>query len=226
MNMRKYVTEFVGALFLVLTVGLTVIEPGADAFAPLAIGSVLMVMIYAGGHISGGHYNPAVTLAVWLRGKCPTSDVPGYIVAQLLGAIVAALFIGVFKAGATVAPATVEVLPALLAELLFTFALCYVVLNAATVQSISGNSYFGLAIGFTVLVGAYAVGGISGGAFNPAVALGISLMGLSSWANIWIFLVANFGGAALAAGLFRYLHPEEYVVEHPSTVLPAEASAR
>lgn len=226
MNMRKYVTEFVGAFFLVLTVGLTVIKPGADAFAPLAIGSVLMVMIYAGGHISGGHYNPAVTLAVWLRGKCPTSDVAGYIVAQLLGASVAALFIGVFKAGSTITPLTLDVLPAFLAETLFTFALAYVVLNAATVESVSGNSYFGLAIGFTVLVGAYAVGGISGGAFNPAVALGITLMGLSSWANLWIFLVANFLGGAMAAGLFRYLHPEEYVSEHPSTVLPAEPRTR
>ncbi len=81
--MKKYVVEFIGAFFLVLTIGFTVLEPGAGAMAPLAIGSALMVMVYAGGHISGGHYNPAVTLAVWMRGRCATQDVIPYMVAKL-----------------------------------------------------------------------------------------------------------------------------------------------
>jgi aquaporin Z len=207
--MKKYVVEFIGTLFFVLTIGFCVIEPGAGAMAPLAIGSVLMVMIYAGGHISGGHYNPAVTLAVWLRGRCAASDVPGYMIAQFVAAAIAALIVLFVKGNPSVLPATPNVINALIVEFLFTFALCYVVLNVATSKNTSGNSFYGLAIGFTVLIGAYSVGAISGGAFNPAIAVGITVMGLSSVANIWIFLVANFLGGALAAVIFKYLNPED-----------------
>ncbi len=205
--MKKYVVEFIGTLFFILTIGFTVIEPGAGAMAPLAIGSALMVMIFAGGHISGGHYNPAVTLAVWMRGRCASSDVPGYMIAQVVGAVIAAIIVLLVKGNPDVQPITLNALPALIAEFLFTFALCYVVLNVATSRNTSGNSFYGLAIGFTVLVGAYSVGAISGGAFNPAVAVGITVMGLSSVANIWIFLVANFLGGAVAAIVFNSLNP-------------------
>jgi len=205
--MARYLTEFIGTFFFVLTIGLTVIEPGAGPLAPLAIGSALMVMVYAGGHVSGAHYNPAVTLAVWLRGQHPTRDVLPYMGAQVLAAIGSALLVIVFKPAGVITAARPEILAAFLAELVFTFALAYVVLNVATAVETSGNSYFGLAIGFTVLVGAYAVGAISGGAFNPAIAVGISVMGLSSWANIWIFLAAEFVGGALAAYAFKAIHP-------------------
>lgn len=207
--MNKYVVEFIGAFFLVLTIGFTVIEPGAGAMAPLAIGSALMVMVYAGGHISGAHYNPAVTLAVWMRGRCASIDVPGYMIAQVVGAILAALIVLFVKGNPTVQAATPNVAPSLLAEFLYTFALCYVVLNVATSKNTSGNSFYGLAIGFTVLIGAYSVGAISGGAFNPAVALGITVMGLSSVTNIWIFLVANFLGGVAAALVFNSLNPDD-----------------
>jgi aquaporin Z len=207
--MNKYVAELIGTFFLVLTIGCTVVGHGAGPFAPLAIGSALMVMIFAGGHISGGHFNPAVTLGVWLRGKCETKDVAPYMIFQVMGAVLAALVVKYFKAGAAVAPLQPATVPALLAEFLFTFALVYVVLNVATAKGTSGNSFYGLAIGFTVLVGAFSVGSISGGAFNPAVAVGISVLGLSSWANIWIYLVADFAGAAVAAGAFRALNPAE-----------------
>jgi aquaporin Z len=207
--MNKYVAELIGTFFLVLTIGCTVVGHGAGPFAPLAIGSALMVMIFAGGHISGGHFNPAVTLGVWLRGKCETKDVAPYMVFQVVGAMLAALVVKYFKAGAAVAPLQPATVPALLAEFLFTFALVYVVLNVATAKDTSGNSFYGLAIGFTVLVGAFSVGSISGGAFNPAVAVGISVLGLSSWANIWIYLLADFAGAAVAAGAFKALNPAE-----------------
>jgi aquaporin Z len=219
--MAKYLTEFIGTFFLVLTVGLTVIEPGAGALAPLAIGSVLMVMVYAGGHVSGGHYNPAVTLAVWLRGQHPTGDVLPYMGAQVLAAIVAGLLVYVFKPASGVTAAQPDIVQAFLAELVFTFALAYVVLNVATAEETSGNSYFGLAIGFTVLVGAYAVGAISGGAFNPAVAVGVSLMGLSSWVNIWIFLVSELLGGALAAYAFKVIHP---AIERPAMAVSESQS--
>jgi aquaporin Z len=207
--MNKYVAEFIGTFFLVLTVGCTVIGNGAGALAPLAIGSALMVMIFAGGHISGGHFNPAVTLGVWLRGKCPTKDVAPYMIFQIIAGVLAALAVKFLKGGASVTPMQPAVLPALLAEFLFTFALVYVVLNSATAKGTSGNSFYGLAIGFTVMVGAFSVGNISGGAFNPAVAVGISVMGLSSWSNIWIYLVANFAGGAVAAGAFKALNPDD-----------------
>jgi len=167
----------------------------------------LMVMIFAGGHISGGHYNPAVTLGVWMRGKCDTKDLVPYWVVQFIGAALAAVLVKYLKAGAVITPGNIQVLPALIAEFLFTFALVYVVLNVATAKGTSGNSFYGLAIGMTVMTGAFAVGNISGGAFNPAVALGISLMGLSAWPSIWILLVGEFLGGAAAAATFKTVNP-------------------
>src|SRR5271166_960553 len=207
MNKNKYIVELIGTFFLVFTIGCTVIDNGSALMAPIAIGAALMVMIFAGGHISGGHYNPAVTLGVWMRGKCDTKDLVPYWVVQFIGAALAAVLVKYLKAGAVITPGNIQVLPALIAEFLFTFALVYVVLNGATAKGTSGNSFYGLAIGMTVMTGAFAVGGISGGAFNPAVAVGISVMGLSSWSNLWIYLVGNFAGGAVAAGAFKALNP-------------------
>ena len=193
----------------VLTVGMVVIDPGIGSLAPLAIGSVLMVLVYAGGHISGGHYNPAVTLAVWLRGRCPAADVPAYWVSQILGAFAASYVVLYLKGNPAVTPADIKTVPALVAELIGTFALCYVVLNVATAKATAGNSYFGLAIGFTVVTMAFALGGVSGGAFNPAIATGITVMHIEKITNLWIYLVANFAGGALAAVAFRFINPED-----------------
>jgi len=212
--MKKYIVELIGTFFLVFTIGMTVIDPGAGALAPLAIGSCLMVMIYAGGHISGGHFNPAVTLGVFLRGRCSAGDVIPYWVSQVIGAALAACAVKFLKEPTVFdkllsSPMKLNVGPALLAEFLFTFALVYVVLNVATAKSTAGNSNYGLAIGFTVLTGAFAVGGISGGAFNPAVAIGACLMKLFAWQNLWVYLVANLAGGAAAAGAFKALNPED-----------------
>jgi aquaporin Z len=205
--MNKYIVELIGTFFLVFTVGCCVIGASAGALAPLAIGSALMVMIFAGGHISGGHYNPAVTLGVWLRGKCEAKDVAPYMVSQIIGAAIAALAVKFLKSGIDVVPMTTSTVPALLAEFLFTFALVFVVLNVATAKGTANNSFYGLAIGFTVMTGAVAVGNISGGAFNPAVAVGISIMGIASWSNIWIYLVAELVAGAAAAGVFKLTNP-------------------
>lgn len=207
--MNKYVTEFIGTFFLVLTIGCSVVIGGTGVIAPLAIGSALMVMIYAGGHISGGHYNPAVTLGVWVRGRCATKDVIPYWVAQFIGAALAALVVNYLAGDRSTKAMVLKPMPALLAEFLFTFALVYVVLNVATAKANAGNSFYGLAIGFTVLAGAFAVGSISSAAFNPAVAVGISIMGLSSWTNIWIYLVANLAGGLVAALVFKFLNPTD-----------------
>jgi aquaporin Z len=203
--MNKYLVELIGTFFLVFTVGMCVIKPDVGAFAPIAIGSALMVMVYAGGHISGGHYNPAVTLAVWLRGKCPTTDVPGYIASQIVAAVAAAVIALYLKGNVEVTPNDLKVGPSLVAEFLGTFALAWVVLNVATSKDTAGNSNYGLAIGFTVLVMAFAVGGISGGAFNPAVAVGVTVMHLVKGANLWIHLVGDFAGGAAAAFAFKAL---------------------
>src|SRR5213596_4290862 len=205
--MNKYITELIGTFFLVLTIGCTVIDGGSGVSPPLAIGSALMVMIFAGGHISGAHYNPAVTVGVWIRGRCQTRDVIPYMVFQVLGAALAALAVKCLKAGVQVTALTPAAGPSLLAEFLFTFALVYVVLNTATAERTSVNSFYGLAIGMTVMVGAFAVGDISGGAFNPAVALGITVMGISNWNNIWMYLVADLAGGAVAAVIFQMVNP-------------------
>jgi aquaporin Z len=207
--MKKYLVEFIGTFFLVLTVGMTVIEPGAGNLAPLAIGSALMIMVYAGGHVSGGHYNPAVTLAAYLRGRCTKADVPGYIGSQIAAGIVAAFVVLGLKGDPFVTPADIKVFPSLIAELVGTFALAYVVLNVATAKATAGNSYYGLAIGFTLATMAFALGGISGGAFNPAVAVGITVMHLAKVSNLWIYLVANLAGGALAAFTFRFINPDD-----------------
>jgi len=206
--MNKYLTEFVGTFFLVLTVGCTVIPGAAGVIPPIAIGAALMVMVFAGGHISGAHFNPAVTLAVWMRGRCETKDVVPYWAAQLAGAGAAAGATGFLVGSGT--PMTIESVPqALVAELLFTFALAWVVLNVATAKGTEGNSFYGLAIGMTVMVGAFAVGGISGGAFNPAVALGIGIMKIVDLSQIWIHIVGNLAGAAGAAVVFKIVNPDD-----------------
>lgn len=206
----KYVYEFIGTFFLVLTVGMTVLNPNSVAlWAPLAIGSVLAVMVFAGGHISGGHYNPAVSFAAFLRKKLDLNDLLCYWVVQFVAAIIAALVVLYLKGHPVHAPLELDPMKALLAEFLFTFALCYVVLNVATTPATAGNSYFGWAIGFTVLAGAYAMGAISSAAFNPAVALGISILKLSHWSNLWIYIVANLLGGAAAALVVNAAHPGE-----------------
>ncbi len=205
--MRKYLTEFIGTFFLVLTIGLTVLD--GTPFAPLAIGASLMIMVYMGGHVSGGHYNPAVSLAVLLRRKmASTGEFAGYVASQIAGAIAAAL-VTYLIVGKTFAPAPAAgaaAVAALLVEFLYTFALALVVLNAAVSAKTHGNSFYGLAIGFTVVVGAFAGGPISGGAFNPAVGIGPilvnALLGGGTWAHLWLYLAGPLAGGALAAVVF------------------------
>ena len=207
--MNKYLTELIGTFFLVLTIGCTVIPGAPGVIPPIAIGGVLMVMIFAGGHVSGAHYNPAVTFGVWIRGKCATADVVPYWIAQIVGAVAAA-FTAMFLVGSpTGAPMAPVAAPGFVAEFLFTFALVYVVLNVATAKGTSGNSFYGLAIGMTVMAGAFAVGGVSGGAFNPAVAIAAAVMKLVSLSSIWIHIVADLLGGAVAAIAFKTINPTD-----------------
>ena len=205
MSIAKLVVEAIGTFFLVFTIGQTVHAPDASTLAPLAIGSALMVMVYAGGHFSDGHYNPAVTLGVTLRGKLPLALAGPYMVAQVIGAVAAAGVVLFIKGGAPApsGPSTYGPAAWFVAEFLFTFALVYVVLNSATAKGTDGNSFYGLAIGFTVMVGAFSVGPVSGGAFNPAVGIGAFVMGLADVTHLIVYLLADFAGGAAAALLFK-----------------------
>ena len=205
---RKYATEFIGAFFLTFAVGMAALT--GSVFVPLAAGATLMVMIYAGGHISGGHYNPAVTIAALVRRRIDIGDAVAYWIMQAAGGIAAGAL-----ARAVVNPATVKTLTlsghteaaAAVVEVLFTFALCYVVLNVATSKDQKNNGFFGLAIGFTVAAGAFAVGGISGGLFNPAVALGGATAGLFAWSTIWVYVLVELGAGIVAGLAFLALKP-------------------
>ena len=209
--MSRYVTEFVGTFFLVLTIGLVVLD--GTPMAPIAIGSVLMAMVYMGGHISGAHYNPAVSVAILIRGKMKARELAPYLTAQISGAILASLAV-MLIGGDTFAPAPdpeVGLVVVLLCEGLFTFALSLVVLNVATDDATVGNSYYGLAIGFTVLAGAFAVGAISGGAFNPAVGTGPILVdvlaGDGSFGQLWIYWTGPLLGSVAAAAVYNLQPP-------------------
>jgi aquaporin Z len=209
----KYAVEAIGTFFLVFTVGAAV--GSGSPFAPLGIGAVLMVMIYAGGHLSGGHYNPAVTLAVLLRGRIGLRNAVAYWLAQFGAGLLAATVVRTVidpARSSTTAALTLPgraLLAAFVVELLFSFALCYVVLNVATSKSHPDNSFYGLAIGFTVVAGAFAVGAISGGAFNPAVSLGAAVMGIFAWPTLWVYLVSQALGGIAAGVTFRALNADD-----------------
>ena len=201
---RKLVVEAIGTFFLVFTIGQVSLDPGASgALGPWAIASVLMVMVYAGGHISGAHYNPAVTLAVFIRGKASVHELIGYWVFQAVAAAVAGSVVLWLKGGGPLTVPTMDLTRAVAGEFVFTFALAYVVLNVATARDVEGNSYYGLAIGFTVLAGAYAIGGLSGGHFNPAVSVGALVMGMIGPADAIVLFLPQLAGAAAAALVFK-----------------------
>lgn len=211
--MNRYVTELIGTFFLVFTIGLVLLS--GTELAPIAIGMMLTALVYMGAHVSGAHYNPVVTIAFHLRGAMPRADVIPYVAAQIFGAWLAATAV-LLVTGETFAPAPgpdFGVVEALLAEVLFSFALILVVLNVATAKATAGNDYYALAIGATVMGGAYAVGGVSGGAFNPAVGIGPivvdSLMGDGTFGNVWIYIVGPVFGALAAVPVFRMQNPEE-----------------
>jgi aquaporin Z len=206
---RKLAVEFIGMFLFVFTVGMATesANKSGAVLAPLAIGAVLMVVVFGGGHVSGGHYNPAVSTAVFIRGKIKSQEYLAYIVTQFIAAALAGLLVNAVG-GKETAGVTASTGKMLVAEFIFTFALAYIVLNVATAKGTEGNSFYGLAIGFTVVVGAISVGWISGGAFNPAIALGASVLGAFKWAHIWIYLLADFLGGAAAAGVFLYIQGE------------------
>lgn len=208
-NMQKYLVEFIGTFFLVLTIGCTALLGAKGVIPAIAIGAVLMVMVYAGGHISGGHFNPAVSLAAWLRGALNKENLVPYWAFQILGGLGAAFVVIMLNKGGADEVSSFSIPALIVAEFLFTFALAYVVLQTATTESTEGNSYYGLAIGSIVMVGAFAVGGtICAGAFNPSVAISLGALHMASWWSIIFTIGANLLGAIAAALVFRLTYSE------------------
>jgi len=201
--MKKYLTEFIGTFFLVLIIGLSK--------NPLAIGFGLTILVYMGAHISGAHYNPAVSLAMLLRKEINISDFIKYISSQVLGASLAAYVVSIMSSNMIVQPDLQEpVAIILLAELMFTYLLVFVILNVATHPNLEGNSFYGFAIGLTVMTGAYCVGPLTGGVFNPAVSIGPSLIDLVTGNGIsqhflWYYLTAPVAGSVLAVIHFNFI---------------------
>jgi aquaporin Z len=215
MNNRKYLAEFIGTFFLVLTVCMTTFSKVSADLQPLAIGLTLMAMIYSLGHISGAQFNPAVSVAIYLRGKINAKDMLFYIIAQVLGAIVAAFTVQLLVSGKppvapfSAPPQYFAVGQAILAEVIGTFIMVLVILNVATAKALEGNSFYGLAIAVVVAGMIYTLGSVSGSVFNLAVHVALCVAQLSSWSLIWIYAIGTFGGAALAALAYRFISIEE-----------------
>ena len=201
--MNKYITELIGTFFLVM---------GAAMGGALGAGLALMVMVYAGGYISGAHYNPAVSFSIWMRGKLESRHLVWYWMAQFAGAALAGLLVWcVFdiKGDGNCFIQEGGTSKALVAELVGSFALAYVVLNVATSKGTHGNSFYGLAIGMTVFIMASLFGKFSGGVFNPAVFVGLCVQKSMCWENWWVYLAATMGGGALAAIIFSLNNPDD-----------------
>ncbi|MBX3389523.1 MAG: aquaporin [Phycisphaeraceae bacterium] len=207
--MPKLLIEFVGTFFLVLLIAIAVNLD--NPVAPLFIGIGLASLVYMGGWVSGAHYNPAVSVALMIRGSLSAVQLVPYVLSQIAGGTLGAL-IGarIFQKHFLPAPGAGVTLPvALAAEALFTFLLALVVINVATVKKVQGNSYYGIAIGMTVAAGAYVAGPICGGAFNPAVALGGCASSEIFPIHIVYYILTQIGGAAAAALVFRLVQKED-----------------
>ena len=201
--LKKLLVECIGTFFLVLTIGCCVFSGADGIIAPLAIGFCLMVMVYAGGHVSGAHYNPAVSIAAAIRGALSWKELVPYWIAQVLGGCVAAFTVTQLVTVPNAGEPAFELCKLIIAELLFTFALCYVVLHVATSKDNENNSFYGLAIGSTVMVGAFATAGLCYGAFNPAVAVGLSVMGAAYCKFICITVAVNLVAGILAGLVYK-----------------------
>lgn len=208
--MRNYVMEFLGTFFFVLAIGLT-----ED---PIAFGVMLMAMVYIGAHISGAHYNPAVSLGVYLRGKLHSSLLAGYMMAQTAGAFIAAAFFN-HLAGKFLLPspsADFALWEVGVIEGLFAFVLVMVVLTVTSTSKLRNNDIYGVAIGFTLFAIALSGRMVSGGVYNPAIIVGSALFNalkggeMAFTIHALIAYVAGplIGGAA-ASYAFEYLNPEE-----------------
>jgi aquaporin Z len=217
-NWAALYSEFLGTFYLSLTVACAKANDASNT--PIAIGMILAIMTYASSHIStstGAQFNPAVTLSMVLRGKLAVEKAAGYIAVQVAAAYIAGnastLILEDTAAGHASVPTDRSLLGASIAETLYSFALCYVVLSVTTVWETEGNQFFGMATGLVVSVGAFSAGPVSGAAFNPAVATGLGLVAAQTVAiphGTAVYVIMPFVGAVLAVLLFKLTNKPAY----------------
>lgn len=202
---NKLIAEFIGTYFLYLIIGLCITPPGAETFTPLAVGVGLAALVYSCGHISKAHFNPATTVTYFCAGTHPIKECIPYVITILAGATLAAFTVGLLNPeGLTqVTAIEIDIVRVIVAEFAFTFALMWVILNVAIAKGTAGNQFYGLAIGFIVAAGAYAVGPISLAAFNPAVTLALCINGFIPWSTLGLYVVVQIAAAIAAGLLFR-----------------------
>jgi aquaporin Z len=210
---NKYVCEFLGTFVLVLIVTYNVATNASGVFGVTSIAFALMVMIYSIGHISGGHFNPAVSFAFALQGLLSYQDCVMYIVSQCAGGAVAGLCSGfiIDTKRQLLQPRTGTLLNVCVVEYLFTWMLCFVVLNVAASKKIGGqNQFYGLAIGLSVVAGGYAAGEVSGGVLNPAVTLGLAVSHFSAFIlELPVYVVVQLAAGFGSVVSFHIVRPEE-----------------
>jgi len=213
--------EFIGTFLLTFTIGCNILSK-SGLFGVLSIAFSLMVMTYAVGPVSGGHFNPAVTTAVFLANKLMLEDFLAYIGVQLVAGCLGGLaFSFLFGKTAPLEPsAGFTGYQAGLVECLYTLMLCFVYLTTVSTKAAKGNQYFGTAIGFVIIAAGYGAGAVSGAALNPAVALGMDVTSAKEYDFGWcmVYWVAEFLGAALACGIHRIVHMEEYGGDETKTM--------
>jgi len=204
---RKLATEFMGTFLLSFTICASGLYGSAGEYAPFVISSNLMIMIYAGRHISGAHYNPVITVSIYLRGIFDKNEILPYITIQIIAAVSAALVVERFSLSDATSSEIFNLgTEAIIAEFLFTFVFAYVVLYVATTESTLDNNYYGAVIALVILVGAITVGSISLASFNPAVTSSLIVSGKVTLGDSWMHFIPQFFGAILATYLYRYTH--------------------
>lgn len=212
MNTRKLIVEFIGTFFLMLFLTMLIKSGKVTGFEGLAIASTYIAMIYANKSISGAHFNPAVSLAFFIRGIMTINETVAYIGAQLVGAIFAVFSADAMLQGIATSndnlPIRIDPIPSFLAEFFGTFAVVYVVLSVLASKRTENNGYSGLAVGLMFLASYYALGAVSGGAFNPAIAIGYCLGNIAEWSTSWTYFLGETIAAAIAAIIFKYLENE------------------
>lgn len=206
--MKKYAIELIGSFFFTFALWMTVptsMVTGAGMMTRLSIGLTMTILVYAGAKISGGHYNPAISLAAFIQRRIGLSDTLKYMLVQVIGCVLA-IFVVMYLLEPTQirteAAYIKNPIKALIAEFLATFLLAFVYLNVFNKDN--QNSYYGIAIGLTITVMAYSVGTISGGVFNPIVFVSSTFINWGAWSDGWIYFVGCFGGAAVAAMLYNF----------------------
>jgi aquaporin Z len=212
MNQKKIIIEFIGTFFLMLICTMLLKSAKATGFEGLVIGALYMALVYANQASSGAFFNPAITLANFIKGLMTLNELVAYVATQLIAAIFAiysadAMLQGI-ATGNDNLPLRIDPLPSFLAEFFGTFLLVYVFLSVSAAIKNQNNSFFGAALGGTLVAISYAFAPVSGGAFNPAIAIGYCIGNIAEWSTSWTYFVGELLASVVATIIFKYLENE------------------